>query len=277
MTVGTRIELTVAVTPAADAMSLSPVRWKRYAESRFAHEREALEYLRDGLPDSDPCILYSSFEFIGDDGSVIDPMADVFSLGAISFHIFSGRPPAANAAELNQVLTEQKGLPLAAALDGATPRLQEFIREATCPALLLRTETAADFLAGLDAVEEELTGPPQEALANPLDAKPAELLPFGLKVSKRLGGGSSAIALLVERDQEILLLKVAPRVEDNSRVEAETLKSLPNLVPLRAVSRECKQFLIRAGGTQILLVLNERPKRKYWLVRSERMISCRRH
>jgi len=39
-----------------------------------------------------------------------DPMADVFSLGAISFHIFSGKPPAANAAELNQLLTEHKGV-----------------------------------------------------------------------------------------------------------------------------------------------------------------------
>jgi hypothetical protein len=36
-------------------------------------------------------------------------------------------------------------------------------------------------------------------LANPLDAKPVELLSHGLKVSKRLGGGSSAVAFLVER------------------------------------------------------------------------------
>jgi serine/threonine protein kinase len=57
-----------------------------------------------------------------------DPMADVFSLGSIAFHIFSGRPPAASATELNQILTEHKGLPLGATLDGATPRLQELIR-----------------------------------------------------------------------------------------------------------------------------------------------------
>src|ERR1039458_8644158 len=51
-------------------MSLSPGRWKRYAESKYTHEREALEYLRENLPDSDPVLLYSNFEFIADDGSV---------------------------------------------------------------------------------------------------------------------------------------------------------------------------------------------------------------
>jgi len=171
-----------------------------------------------------------------------DPMADVFSLGAIAFHIFSGRPPAASVAELNQVLTEQKGLPLAAALDGATSRLQEVIREATCPDLLLRTESAKDFLAGLDAVEEELTGPPQEVLANPLDAKPGAILPHGLKVVKQLGGGSSAVALLVERGQETVVLKVARRIEDNGRVEAEhrTLQKLTH--PLIVKAGEAFQF-----------------------------------
>jgi len=51
-------------------MSLSSGRWKRYAESKYPHEREALEYLRENLPDSDPVQMYSNFEFIADDGSV---------------------------------------------------------------------------------------------------------------------------------------------------------------------------------------------------------------
>ena len=51
-------------------MSLSSGRWKRYAESKYPHEGEALEYLRENLPDSDPVLLYSNFEFIADDGSV---------------------------------------------------------------------------------------------------------------------------------------------------------------------------------------------------------------
>src|SRR4051812_4072784 len=51
-------------------MPLPPSRWKRYAESKHPHEREALEYLRENLPDSDPVLLYSNFEFIADDGTV---------------------------------------------------------------------------------------------------------------------------------------------------------------------------------------------------------------
>ena len=51
-------------------MPLSVRRWKQFAESRYAHEREALEFLRDALPDRDPIYLYSNFEFISDDGSV---------------------------------------------------------------------------------------------------------------------------------------------------------------------------------------------------------------
>ena len=168
-------------------------------------------------------------------------MADVFSLGAISFDIFSGRPPAANAGELNQLLTEHRGLRSGAALDGATPRLQELIREATSPDLMLRTETASDFLAGIDEVWEELTGPPQESPADPLDAKPGELLPFGLKVSKarRRVQCCRPPCRAGRRDA---VLKVARRGGDNPRVEAEyrTLESLSH--PLIVKARELLNF-----------------------------------
>src|SRR5215472_14164526 len=51
-------------------MPLSARRWRQFTDSRYAHEREALEFLRDNLPDRDPIFLYSNFEFIADDGSV---------------------------------------------------------------------------------------------------------------------------------------------------------------------------------------------------------------
>jgi hypothetical protein len=90
----------------------------------------------------------------------------IFSPGSIAFHIFSSYFPATSATELNQILTEHKSIPLRATLDGATPALQELIREATAPDLLLRTETASNFLAGLGLVEEVLTRPPQESRAD---------------------------------------------------------------------------------------------------------------
>lgn len=51
-------------------MALSKTRWKRFAESKFPHEREALEFLSQGLPDIDPTLLYTNFEFIAAAGSV---------------------------------------------------------------------------------------------------------------------------------------------------------------------------------------------------------------
>jgi hypothetical protein len=64
-------------------MPLSAHRWKQFAESRYAHEREALEFLRDGLPDSDPIFFYSNFEFIADDGSVNEIDALVVSRAGV--------------------------------------------------------------------------------------------------------------------------------------------------------------------------------------------------
>jgi len=53
----------------------------------YAHEREALEFLRDILPDRDPIYLYSNFEFIADDGSVneIDALVVTRLFLAITF------------------------------------------------------------------------------------------------------------------------------------------------------------------------------------------------
>lgn len=51
-------------------MPLSPSRCKQFTESRYAHEREALDYLRENLPDQNTTFLYSNFEFVANDGSV---------------------------------------------------------------------------------------------------------------------------------------------------------------------------------------------------------------
>ena len=64
-------------------MALSVRRWKQFAESQYAHEREALEFLRESLPDRDPIYLYSNFEFIADDGSVNEIDALVVSQAGV--------------------------------------------------------------------------------------------------------------------------------------------------------------------------------------------------
>lgn len=45
-------------------------RWKSITESQFAWEREALEFVRERLPDHEPWRAWANFEFIADDGSI---------------------------------------------------------------------------------------------------------------------------------------------------------------------------------------------------------------
>jgi hypothetical protein len=51
-------------------MPLSADRWKEVSASQFAWEREALDFIRQGLPDCEPYRAWSNFEFIADDGSI---------------------------------------------------------------------------------------------------------------------------------------------------------------------------------------------------------------
>ena len=96
--------------------------------------------------------------------ALLDPKAaseasDVFSLGAIAYHLFSGRPPGESPAEVARTLGEHNGLKVSAVLDGAGPELEELIRWSTDPDVDLRVATASDFLKLLDDVEDELTDP----------------------------------------------------------------------------------------------------------------------
>ena len=45
-------------------------RWQEITPSQFPWEREALAYVREGLPDHEPYHAWSNFEFIADDGTV---------------------------------------------------------------------------------------------------------------------------------------------------------------------------------------------------------------
>src|ERR1700757_2383498 len=51
-------------------MSMSSDRWKQITPSQFPWEREALDYVRERLPDIDPYRAWANFEFIADDGSI---------------------------------------------------------------------------------------------------------------------------------------------------------------------------------------------------------------
>lgn len=171
--------------------------------------------------------------------SMSDPDAsgeklDAFSLGAIAYFIFSGKPPAGSPLELIEKIREGAGLRISAVLDGAGESMQELVQLSTHPDTMLRPDSMDDFLKLLDAVEDELTTPiDADEVANPLDAKMGDKLPCGFVVKRRLGKGSSATAFLVEKESREVVLKLAngPEKNDRIRAEAETLKKLshPNI------------------------------------------------
>lgn len=146
---------------------------------------------------------------------------DVFSLGAIAYHIFSGLSPAANAVELSEKLRETKGLQISSVLNGTSEWLQELIRYATNPIVPDRAGSVGEFLGILDEVENELTTPEHDYIDDPSRAQIGDLLPGGYSVVRRLGQGACSVALLVERDGQDFVLKVANDPENNARVKDE--------------------------------------------------------
>lgn len=146
---------------------------------------------------------------------------DVFSLGAIAYHLFSGVPPATNALELSNKLREAKGLQISAVLNGAVESLHFLIQFSTHPDVSLRNESVVDFLSELDDVENELTTPEHESIEDASRAQIGDLLPGNLRVLKRIGQGSCSVAMLVEKDGQEFILKVANDPEHNDRLKDE--------------------------------------------------------
>lgn len=171
--------------------------------------------------------VYMSPEALADDRKVTEA-SDVFSLGAIAFHLFASRPPATDPTDLARILREQKGLSISSVLDGAGPKLEELIRWSTHPDVLTRIGSVEDFLTLLDDVEDELTAPAETVVVDPLQARRGDRLEHGFVVERVLGQGATATALLVKKDDKEYVLKVAMSDEQDARLheEAEALRSL---------------------------------------------------
>lgn len=160
-------------------------------------------------------------------GDSLGEHLDVFSLGAVAYHILSGKPPAADGVELAASIRTSRGLQLAAVLDGANEPLCELIQYATHPDVSYRLDTVADFLTLLNDAEDQFTSPVEEYAENPAEAVAGDILPGGLKVERRIGQGSCSTALLVTRSgadgrpTEEFILKVASAAQHNDRLRAE--------------------------------------------------------
>jgi serine/threonine protein kinase len=148
---------------------------------------------------------------------------DVFSLGAIAYHIFSGVAPASSGLELSNKLRETKGLQISSVLNGAGEALQFLIQYSTHPEVPNRIDTVVDFLSELDEVEHDLTSPEHDYVEDPTRAQIGDLLVGGYRVVRRLGQGACSVALLVEREGKDFVLKVANDPEHNARLKDEAV------------------------------------------------------
>ena len=199
----------------------------------------------------DPGLVYLAPETTRAD-TTHGPSLDVFSLGAIAYHVFSGQPPAASVLELAEKLRLEQGLRLSDVLDGCGQQLQALIQYATCPDVMARYPEVQSFLDDLVNVEDELTAPDPETTVDASIASQGDRLEGGFTVVKRMGRGSSSVVLLVREDGalEDLILKVACDIAHNERLvaEGEVLASLrhQNIV-------EYRRTLTVAGRTALLM------------------------
>ncbi|MGN9804761.1 BREX system serine/threonine kinase PglW [Micromonospora sp. L32] len=187
---------------------------------------------------------------------------DVFGLGALSYLILTGQPPAAKRAELLTRLARDNGLRASAIADGIIEFADELIQAATAPVPTQRLTTVAEFVEMLQVVEEELTAPPPKSV-HPEEPEPEQVDPLEArggdrvgewKIVRSLGTGSTCRAFLGfnERTRREEVLKVGLSDEKGARLahEARVLGPLTDSRVIRLARPEPLQI-----GTRTVVVL----------------------
>ncbi|WP_299162700.1 NERD domain-containing protein, partial [Accumulibacter sp.] len=73
-------------------MPMSLSRWQAVSQSQFAWEREALDWLRNHLPDREPWHAWTNFEFIDEEGKVNEVDALVLTPAGLFLIEIKSRP-----------------------------------------------------------------------------------------------------------------------------------------------------------------------------------------
>ena len=168
---------------------------------------------------------------------------DIFGLGALTYLVFTGRPPGRNRRELSRQIQEHGCLTPAAVSDDVIPQLDTLVREATRRSPGDRLSTVQAFLRMLDQVEEYLTQP--EVKTDPLTARTGDETEQGWRVKEVLGKGATARALLMSGPKGV---EVVHKVALNSGSAATSLRG--EAQTLRAVGSSPRIVALASGADQ---------------------------
>lgn len=198
----------IVLDPASSRPHLKITHWESDSCDRFRSLNHIDGLSLDRLLDQD--MVYLAPEtYPQADGQ--ETAMDVFSLGAISWLIFTGKPPARNAVELNEKLRRHAGLMLSQVLGGMVVSLQEMVRWSTCPSVEKRC-SLSQIRDYLEQTEEDSTKIPENTVKDRQEHATKPIINSLPREIDRL----VSLLLLCKRKQDTKFLRTALGLEQDT-------------------------------------------------------------